>query len=160
MKTIAFLLWYHAAIEAKNIEMNKELDESQQKCDTIQQELKETIEEAEKKELQLQEEAKDALSKKDRLFSCTKAIHSLSNVLTMNENRKKVYVFNRWNVCASTLKKEEEVRDMKDKQMNEEVGKLTQEHEEVVSNLNKEHSDKVNGLVAKHTAGRCNRESI
>ena len=154
MKTVAFLLWYHAATEAKSVELNDELGKTQEKCESIQQELKETKEEAEKKEIQLREESKEALEKKERSFACSKAIQSLSSVLLLNEKRKKAHVFNRWNVLASSIKTEEEVKEIKDQQRNEEVNKLTQEHEATVSTLKKEHSDEVSGLVAKHTQGK------
>ena len=153
MKTVAFLLWYHAATEAKSIEMNEEIGITKEKCESIQPELKETKEESEKKEIQLREESKEALEKKERTFACSKAIQSLSNVLILNEKRKKAHVFNRWNVLSSSIKTEEEVKEMKDQQRNEEVNKLTQEHEATVTTLKKEHSDEVTGLIAKHTQG-------
>ena len=115
--------------------------------------MKETKEEAEKKEIQLHKESKEAVEKKERTFACSKAIQSLSNVLILNEKRKKAHVFNRWNVLSSSIKTEEEVKEMKDQQRNEEVNKLTQEHEATVTTLKKEHSDEVTGLIAKHTQG-------
>ena len=146
MKTVAFLLWEHLAMKAKEEEMSSTVTEVKEKCEMLGKAIEDTKEESERQRVEMETK----MGQKKKEYAYEKGMKQLSSILSLNQRRALTQAFNRWNTTVASLKKEEEVTELKDAQREKEVSELKKTHEDEVTELKNEHEGEVTELKKTH----------
>lgn len=146
MKTVAFLLWEHLAMQAKEAEMSSTVTEVKEKCEVLGKEIEDTKAESERQRVEME----TTMAQKKKEYAYEKGVKQLSSILSLNQRRALTQAFNRWNTTVASMKKEEEVTELKDAQREKEVSDLKKTHEGEVTELKKTHESEMSDLKKTH----------